>query len=54
MRPRLFSRPFVERIAAGLSAGYVSVKKAALLMDVSVEGLAEVLRGYGVEPEFEA
>jgi Zn-dependent peptidase ImmA (M78 family)/transcriptional regulator with XRE-family HTH domain len=51
---RRFSEPFVRRVAAALDAGRLSVRRAASLLALSLAGLAEVLREYGVEPEFEA
>lgn len=51
---RRFSEPFVRRVAAALDAGRLSVRRAASLLALSLAELAELLRAYGVEPEFEA
>lgn len=53
-RPRLFSGRFVERIAAALEAGRLSVRRSADLLGVTLPGLAELLLAYGHEPPFEA
>jgi Zn-dependent peptidase ImmA (M78 family)/DNA-binding XRE family transcriptional regulator len=50
----LFSEPFVTRIAAGIDAGRLSVKRAASLLALSLDELAALLLDYGIEPSFEA
>ena len=54
--PRLlpFSERFVDRIAAALDTGRLSVKRAAYLLDLSSGELAALLQDYGFEPSFEA
>jgi Zn-dependent peptidase ImmA (M78 family)/DNA-binding XRE family transcriptional regulator len=52
--PELFSKPFVERIAAALDEGRLSVKRTASLLGISLEELSDLLRSYGFEPSFEA
>jgi Zn-dependent peptidase ImmA (M78 family) len=49
----LFSATFVRRVAVALESGHLSVKRAAGLLDLSLAELAELLRGYGLEPSFE-
>lgn len=45
--PLLFSRPFVERIAAGVDAGRLSLRRAAGLVGLSIEELAELCGAHG-------
>jgi Zn-dependent peptidase ImmA (M78 family)/transcriptional regulator with XRE-family HTH domain len=52
--PRRFSERFVSRIAGGIEAGRLSVKRAASLIGCSVADLADLLRDYGITPGFEA
>ena len=49
-----FSERFVRRIAGGMEAGRLSVKRAASLLGLSLAGLATLLQDYGIEPSFEA
>jgi Zn-dependent peptidase ImmA (M78 family) len=51
---RPFSERFVERIAGGLEAGRLSVKRTASLLGLSLADLATLLQSYGIEPSFEA
>jgi XRE family transcriptional regulator, fatty acid utilization regulator len=52
--PRRFSQRFVSRIAVGIDAGRLSVKRAASLVGCSLAELADLLTVYGIEPRFEA
>lgn len=51
---RAFSERFVQRIAAAMDAGRLSVKRAASLLELSSSELAALLQDYGIEPSFEA
>ena len=51
---RPFSKPFVDRIAKAIDTGRLSVKRAASLLDLSVQDLASLLQDYGHETYFEA
>ena len=53
-RVRRFSAPYVRRLATGLDAGRLSVKRAASLLAMSIVELAELLQDYGIEPGFQA
>ena len=47
--PVLFSRPFVEVVGLAIDRGYVSVRRIAALLDLSVEGLADLFVTHGIE-----
>jgi len=51
--PRLFSVEFVQRIHAGLQAGDVSVRRAASLLGMTIEDLAELFEGYELAAVFD-
>jgi XRE family transcriptional regulator, fatty acid utilization regulator len=51
---RAFSERFVQRIAAAMDAGRLSVRRAASLLAVSLSELSTLLQDYGIEPSFEA
>ena len=51
--PPLFSRPFMEVLGLALDQGTVSVRRAAGLLDVTVEDLADLFTAHGVTPPFE-
>jgi Zn-dependent peptidase ImmA (M78 family)/transcriptional regulator with XRE-family HTH domain len=51
--PPLFSRPFMEVLAAALDEGRVSVRRAASLLDLTTEDLADAFAAHGVPPPFE-
>ncbi len=51
---RPFSDLFVRRVAAGVDAGRLSVKRAAALLGLSVTALAALFEAYDIEPSFEA
>lgn len=48
--PPPFSRPFVEVIALAIEAGRVSSRRAASLLDMTVDDLSELCATHGVEP----
>lgn len=48
VRPALFSQPFMEVIGLALERGLVSVRRAATLLDLTVEDLADVFAAHGV------
>ncbi len=52
-QPRLYGPEFADRLHRVLDKGLVSVRKAAELLDTTVEGVASVLREYGKEVPFE-
>jgi Zn-dependent peptidase ImmA (M78 family)/transcriptional regulator with XRE-family HTH domain len=52
-KPKLYSRRFMERLHRGLDKGYVSVRRAAALLDTSVAGLRELFEQYGMEAPFD-
>lgn len=47
--PPLFSKPFVELLAAALQRGCISVRRTASLCGLSIEGLEELFAVHGVE-----
>lgn len=51
--PPLFSKPFVEVIGLAVSDGRVSARRAAGLLDLSVDDLAELFAVHGVEVPIE-
>jgi len=51
--PLLFSRAFVERLQKALEAGFISVRRAAQLLDMTMEDLEDLIEGYGLEVPFE-
>ena len=51
--PLLFSRPFMEVIALAVNEGRVSARRAAGLLDLTVDDLAELFAAHGVEPPFD-
>ena len=48
VQPALFSRPFMEVIGLAMERGLVSVRRVAALLDLTVEGLADVFAAHGV------
>jgi len=52
--PPLFSRPFIEVIALAIDAGHVSARRAAELLDMSVDDLADLCATYGLETAFDS
>ena len=47
--PALFSRPFAEVLAAAVDGGHVSVRRAAALVGLPIEGLEELFAVHRVE-----
>lgn len=47
--PVLFSRDFAEVLADGIDGGHVSVRRAAVLIGLTIEGLQELFEAHGVE-----
>ncbi len=52
-KPKLYSRPFMERLHRGLDQGYVSVRKAASLLETTVYGLRLLFEENGLEVPFD-
>jgi Zn-dependent peptidase ImmA (M78 family)/transcriptional regulator with XRE-family HTH domain len=48
--PPLFSRPFMEVINLAIDAGRVSMRRAAGLLDLTVEDLGDLFAVHGLEP----
>ena len=53
VQPALFSQPFMEVIGLAIERGLVSVRRAARLLDLTVEGLADVFAAHGVADPIE-
>jgi len=51
--PRLFSKPFMEVISLAIDEGRVSTRRAAGLLDLTVEDLTDLFVAHGVEPPAE-
>ena len=47
--PTLFSKPFAEVIARALDEGRISARKAADLLDLTIDDLPDLLRAHGIE-----
>jgi XRE family transcriptional regulator, fatty acid utilization regulator len=47
--PPLFSKAFIAVIGEALAKGLVSARRAAGLLDLTVDDLADLLRAYGLE-----
>jgi hypothetical protein len=45
----LFSKPFAEVIARALDEGRVSARKAADLLDLTIDDLPDLFRAHGIE-----
>ena len=48
VRPAPFSRSFMEVIGLAIERGLISVRRAAELLDVTIEGLADLFAAHGV------
>lgn len=48
--PPLFSHPFMEVVALGIDQGRVSLRRAAGLLDVTIEDLIQLFTLHGVQP----
>ena len=51
--PPLFSKQFMEVIALAIREGHISARKAADVLDLSIDDLADLLTTHGVEAAFE-
>lgn len=51
--PRLFSREFIERLHQALSVGDLSVRRAASLLETTIEDLADFFRAYELTVPFD-
>ena len=51
--PPLFSKPFMEVMGLAIDKGLVSVRRAAALLDGTVEDLADLFTGHGVKASVE-
>ena len=47
--PALFSRPFMEVIAAAIDCGHISVRRTAVLVGLPIEDLQELFTAHGVD-----
>ena len=52
-RPELFSRGFVEAVNGAIGDGKVSVRRAAELLDLSIDDMAGLFQRHGLEPAFD-
>ncbi len=51
--PKLFSPEFVQRLREALAKGELSVRRAASLLEMTIEDLAELFQDYGLPVPFE-
>ena len=51
--PKRFSAEFVQRLHTGLAKGQLSVRRAAGLLDMTIENLADLFRGYKLSVPFD-
>jgi XRE family transcriptional regulator, fatty acid utilization regulator len=51
--PPLFSRPFVEVIARAIAEGRVTARRAADLLDMTLDDLIDLCAAHGVEARFD-
>jgi len=51
--PPAFSKPYLKVVAAGIAQGEISVRRAAALLDVTVDGLGELMDQHGVPRTFD-
>jgi Zn-dependent peptidase ImmA (M78 family)/transcriptional regulator with XRE-family HTH domain len=51
--PLLFSKPFMEVIALAVDEGRVSARRAAGLLDVTIDDLADLFAAHSVKPPFD-
>lgn len=52
-RPRIFCEPFVRRLHTALAKGQLSVRRAASLLETTIEGLSELFRTYELPVPFD-
>lgn len=48
--PARFSKPFMEVICLAIDEGRVSMRRAASLLDLTIEDIADLFATYGIEP----
>lgn len=53
VKPDLFGKEFVNRFSLGLSKGHISVRRAAQLLGLSIDQLADLFRTYGFAVPFD-
>ena len=51
--PPLFSKPFAEVLARALDDGRISARRAADLLDLTVDDLPDLFRDHGIEATVE-
>ncbi|MGH7824475.1 MAG: helix-turn-helix domain-containing protein [Candidatus Binatia bacterium] len=51
--PRLFGETFVRRLHVALAKGQLSVRRAARLLELTIEGLEQLFRGYQLPVPFD-
>ena len=51
--PRLFCEEFVRRMHTGLAKGQLSVRRAASLLEMTIEALAQLFRDYQLPVPFD-
>jgi Zn-dependent peptidase ImmA (M78 family)/DNA-binding XRE family transcriptional regulator len=51
--PPLFSKQFMEVIALAIKEGQISARKAADVLDLTIDDLADLCKTHGVEPAFD-
>ena len=51
--PPLFSKLFMEVIALAIKEGQISARKAADVLDLSIDDLADLCKTHGVEAAFD-
>ncbi|GJD66850.1 helix-turn-helix domain-containing protein [Methylobacterium frigidaeris] len=51
--PLRFGRPFMDVMATAILQGHISVRRAAALLDVSVDGLGELFGAHGITRPFD-
>jgi len=52
-KPLLYSKSFVEKLKNAIEKGYISVRRAAQLLDYSIDDMADLIRSYGLEVPFD-
>lgn len=51
--PKLFGKQFMNRFELGLRKGHISVRRAAQLLELSIDGLANLFRSYDLAVPFD-
>lgn len=52
-KPRLFSQPFTELIQWAIAEGRISARRAASILDMPIDDIAELFRAYQLEVPFD-